>query len=282
MAINMELRMTSYIIGEIYSFRTRGWGRHSEENTGRYAAVKIIGLKNGDPCCMVLDGIFDHPPSFSEVSNLECLTLTYLGCEVTPAVAFAMACEECGMEEMRLLGETERTQKEQKLRSECRRYSCLGGQSGSAEAEWRWANDREKLIIESNQQDLELKKNIAAAELRQKTRLSKLTWEKLLGENTFEKWVPEDTFPNRDLTFKIRRIVHSTMRYLEALEKKPTKRITRKALRDCVETLNEENERNGQFINTDEREDICEVLEEIAYVAGHFDLSYEIGDWRNW
>ena len=41
-------------------------------------------------------------------------------------------------------------------------------------------------------------------------------------------------------------------------------------------------EEHGNVIETIEREDICSVLEEIAFVARHPALSDEIGIWRDW
>ncbi|NGO86439.1 hypothetical protein GPA20_23280 [Streptomyces sp. 196(2019)] len=35
-------------------------------------------------------------------------------------------------------------------------------------------------------------------------------------------------------------------------------------------------------IETEEREDICLVIEELAHVAGHPSLAMEADDWREW
>jgi len=52
--------------------------------------------------------------------------------------------------------------------------------------------------------------------------------------------------------------------------------------RRLVEWFNMMDAEHGYVIETEEREDICSVLEEIAFVARHPMLSDEIGNWRDW
>ncbi len=56
----------------------------------------------------------------------------------------------------------------------------------------------------------------------------------------------------------------------------------RALLKDCVEWFNMKDAEYGDVIETEEREDICLVLEELACVARHPTLSREIDRWRNW
>lgn len=56
----------------------------------------------------------------------------------------------------------------------------------------------------------------------------------------------------------------------------------RAVLKRCVEWFNEADEEFDGVIETEEREDIFGVLEEIAYVARQKSLVEEIDHWRNW
>jgi hypothetical protein len=69
---------------------------------------------------------------------------------------------------------------------------------------------------------------------------------------------------------------------LQALGPKPRKADVRSALKSCVEWFNNADERAGGVIETEEREDICAVLEEMAHVARQRGLVEEIGSWRDW
>ena len=56
----------------------------------------------------------------------------------------------------------------------------------------------------------------------------------------------------------------------------------RAALKSCVEWFNAADERAGGVIETEEREDIFAVLEEMAHVARQKNLVEEIDAWRDW
>ena len=79
-----------------------------------------------------------------------------------------------------------------------------------------------------------------------------------------------------------RNVVHDTCRALRALGSKPRKPDVRRLLRECVEWFNNADQQAGGVIETEEREDICAVLEEMAYVARQKSFADEIEDWRDW
>ena len=53
-------------------------------------------------------------------------------------------------------------------------------------------------------------------------------------------------------------------------------------LRACVEWFNEKDREFGGVIETEEREDICQVLRELAVVARQRSLAEEIDGSRSW
>ncbi len=122
----------------------------------------------------------------------------------------------------------------------------------------------------------------AAQEERHKNRLRGLTWEQLLRETPFERWSPSPPFPPEEFTREARNVVHDTCRALRALGSKPRKPDVRRLLREFVEWFNKADEQTGGVIEAEEREDICAVFEEMAYVARQKSLVDEIDDWRTW
>ena len=70
---------------------------------------------------------------------------------------------------------------------------------------------------------------------------------------------------------------------LRELGPKPHKAKVRSILRRCVAWFNEaDKSRRGSNRNRGAREDICAVLEEMAFVAKQRSLVDEIDNWREW
>lgn len=55
--------------GQIYSFQTRPFTEFSPPVTGRFSAIKILGVSQGYVVVAVLDGIWSKPPTFSDVRS---------------------------------------------------------------------------------------------------------------------------------------------------------------------------------------------------------------------
>jgi hypothetical protein len=189
---------------------------------------------------------------------------------------------------MTLVGTASVNAKEQQLASDVfnrvpgSTFSTISAASSAAEGEWRWANDRESLVDEQERVVAQQAAKRAAQEERYKKRLRELTWDKLLSETPFERWSASPPFPPPDFTQAARDRIHSTCQSLRGLGDKPKKAAVRKILRECVGWFNEADKQSNGIIETEEREDICAVLEEIAYVAGHQSLTGEIDEWRDW
>jgi hypothetical protein len=190
---------------------------------------------------------------------------------------------------MTLLGEMPLTANELQLASDI--FNRVPGSSFSpinlanhqAEGEWRWAHDREALVAEHQQVRAQQEAKRVAQEERHKSRLRGLTWDQLLAETPFERWsTSSPPFPSEEFTQRARSTIHDTCQALRALGSKPRKSDVRKLLRQCVEWFNKADKQAGGVIETEEREDICAVIEEMAYVARQKSLVDEIGNWRTW
>jgi len=161
-------------------------------------------------------------------------------------------------------------------------YTTLSYVNYAAEGEWRWSQDRERFIVEGELDKAKKEAERAATEERYRTRLSGLTWEQLLSETPFERWSPSPPFPPEDFTQAARNVIRDACLSLQALGPKPRKAEVRAILKKTVRWFNEADQKAGWVIETEEREDIYAVLEEMAHVARQKALVDEIDEWREW
>lgn len=154
--------------------------------------------------------------------------------------------------------------------------------NSAVEGEWRWVHDHAALVSEQDQMKEKRLAIQRAREERYNNRLRDLTWGQLMSEVPFIRWTGADPYPSEEFTSKARDIIKTTIREIEALGPKPAKKLVRAKLRECVICFNEADEAHGGPIETEEREDICLLLEEIAFVAKQETLSQEIDEWRTW
>jgi hypothetical protein len=115
-----------------------------------------------------------------------------------------------------------------------------------------------------------------------KSRLRRLTWEQLLSETPFQQWAVSAPTPPAEFTQRARDVIHDACRALQELGEKPRRADVRRVLRDCVEWFNKTDAQEGHVIESQERDDICAVLEEMAYVSRQKSLMEEVGEWRSW
>jgi hypothetical protein len=146
------------------------------------------------------------------------------------------------------------------------------------EIEWRWQHDSEQLADEGLRAGFERDAAHMAAAYYYHGRLKSLTWNKLLSEVHFADWPSR----SRALAEGGRGAVDQTIRDIVALGPKPKKAAVRDALKACVEWFNAEDEKLGGVIETEEREDILQLLADICYVARQSPLNGELDEWRTW
>jgi hypothetical protein len=123
---------------------------------------------------------------------------------------------------------------------------------------------------------------MAAERERYEKRLKDLTWEKLLEEQPLARWDEHPPFPPPRFTAAAREQIRAVIRELQVLGPKPPKSKVRTALKACVQWFNAKDAEFDDVIETEEREDICSTLVELAFVARHPSLADEIHDWRTW
>lgn len=277
--------------GQLYSFRTRPFYSLAAKPTNRYAAVKILGVSADHVIVAVLDGIWATAPTLEEARTKSILKQHRFAHTGGPAV-LGVNCgwwtPESDLEDWNFVGITEVSHAEHTLANAIMNYAAgsaygtLSSVNYDAEGEWRWSNDREAFIAEHDKVEALQKAERDAREERYRNRLSKLTWEQLATETPFERWSPSPPFPPEAFTSAARTMIRNACDALKALGPKPRKAEVRAILRQTVLWFNEADAQAGGVIETEEREDICAILEEMAHVARQRTLVDEIDEWRDW
>ncbi|MDC7810905.1 hypothetical protein [Sphingomonas koreensis] len=277
--------------GQVYSFRTRPYSEFAPPKTDRVAAIKILGVNDRLVVIAVLDGIWSGAPTGKEVLAASIIHEHRFAHTGRPAV-FGVNRDwwkpESDLDEFRFVGTQSVSRAEQSFVNAIAgfapgsRISSLFAANHAAEGEWRWSNDQDAFIIEIQQRDAKNEAERAAKEERNRTRLNKLTWEQLQSETPFEKWSPSPPFPPEEFTDAARATIRDACAALKELGPKPRRADVRAILKKTVIWFNEADEKANGVIETEEREDICAVLEEMAHLARQKVLVDEIDEWREW
>jgi hypothetical protein len=278
--------------GQAYSFRTAPFSEFASSPTGRYGAFKIIGVTKKLVVVAVLDAIWSMPPTPEELSCCGILKehrFPYLGGR--PAVYGVNIdwwepsdqLDELHCVATLSVSRSEQSQAAVVLNGESgARYAGMRSVDASAEGEWRWNNDQASFLAEVERKRVKFEAEQKAKEERYRTQLKKLTWEQLLSETPFVRWSPSPPYPSADFTKGAQATIREACLSLQALGPKPRKAEVRAILKQTVEWFNEADASAGGVIETEEREDIFAVLEEMAYVARQKSLADQIDQWRDW
>lgn len=276
--------------GKIYSFATAPYNEFSPPQTGRYSAIKVLGGSDDVYVFAVLAGVWNSPPTYQQAAKSEILAehrFSYSG-QIAVFGVNREWWQDNVLTSLIPLGVSRLSNEERSLAENVTsfgvgsRISTLNAANYAAEGEWRWVHDRAALTAEVEQKSAKAAEQRAIAERRYRERLSKLTWEQLLSEVPLPRWTGESPYPPAEFTDAARAKILQACRGLMALGPKPRKVWVRKVLKETVTWFNEADEAANGAIETEEREDICAALEELAFVAGQRTLVDEIDDWREW
>lgn len=275
------IQALSLAAGDVCVFKTSPFNRFSAPDTGRYGVLKVLSA--GEMVIyVVLDGVFSQPPELRHAAALPPLYQERFSFSGTPALCSMPRGWDIDLLEFALLGNVPVSEAELALIPRFPPMGPWGGASTDAEGEWRWRHDREALKLEVARRVAAQQEEREAERRRYETRLKHLTWTTLLEEVMFEGWTPSPPFPPPDFIDAVRRAFHSAIIELQGLGAKPRKKDTRRILRTLVGQINALDERHGQVVETEEREDLCAAIEELAFVARHRRLAEEASLWRSW
>lgn len=277
--------------GQVYSFRTTPYSEFAPSNTARYAAFKILGATERHFVIAVLDGIWRSAPSLNDARTCRILEEHRFAHTGRPAV-FGVQREwwkpQTDLTEFSFVGSQRVSFSEQSFvdaiahHAVGTRFASIHHVNYAAEGEWRWSNERDSFVEEIARRDVKNEAERRAKEERYQSRLKKLTWDQLLAETPFGRWSPSPPFPPENFTLAARQTIHDACIALRELGPKPRKTDVRAILKSAVAWFNEADKKAGGVIETEEREDIFAVLEEMAHVARQKALVAEIDEWREW
>lgn len=277
--------------GQVYAFRTEPYSEFAPPETGRYAAFKILGATDTQVAVAVLDGIWPEAPALNAMRASSIVNEHRFAHTGKPAI-FGVNRDwwepEKDLNELSYIGRLAVSRAERSFAKGIfefapgSRFSTIHAVNYAAEGEWRWSNDQAAFVHEHELNKAKQEAERAAKEERYRTRLSKLTWDQLLAETPFDNWSPSPPFPPEEFANAARKVIREACLAIQKLGPKPRKAEVRKVLKQTVQWFNDADERAGGVIETEEREDICAVLEEMAFVARQKALAEEIDAWRDW
>ena len=144
--------------------------------------------------------------------------------------------------------------------------------------QWRWENDREALLAEDAIEKKAADERYLAAQQQRREYLGQVTLEELRRRRFFIGW----TIPPAGATRASRKIMGHTIERLLELGSAASETERLAILQRCIESFNELGAEFGNFIETDEREDICEEFEAIVHACG-LGACKDLADrWREW
>lgn len=146
-------------------------------------------------------------------------------------------------------------------------------------AQWRWDNDRDSVLAEDEIKDKEESQKRRRDQQDREEYLANITLNELRDHQFFPRW---DEYPPKKAIRASRHIMTDTIQQLLDLGPAAPESDRMAILQDCIERFNSIDAEMEHFIETVEREDICEEFEAIVHACGlgaHEDLA---DHWRAW
>jgi hypothetical protein len=145
-------------------------------------------------------------------------------------------------------------------------------------AQWKWDNERDAVLA----QDVIKQKNDAEARRKaQRAReeyLEQITLDELCERRFFPTW---KEYPPPKAIRASRKVMANTVQELLELGSRASEKERMAVLQRCIESFNELDS-EMQFIETVEREDICEEFEAIVHACGLGGQKDLADRWRDW
>lgn len=291
----------TYKAGEVYAFKTSPFNSFSAPDTQRYACLKILSpittayeAKDSLVTYVVLENVFLSPPSLDDIRKLGPLVRKRFAYgQLTPfqrmsksppknyATNSARLDWEPDLLDFTLVGALPLSDGDKALAEKNASYSIWRAASADAEGEWRWEHDNEKLLSEHAIQKEENARRKQAEKARFENRLSKLTWEQLLQEDCFERWKESPPFPPQAFKDALRQRINLSISELQSLGTKYPRARVRKILKSLVNDITVLDQKFDFVIETEEREDIYNVFDDLTFLSKQRGLMVEIPDWHD-
>ena len=244
---------------------------------GRFGICRVIRKEQREIPCVVVtasDWIGNEPPQLNDPVVRKILVLNHHFFSERPEVVWVSSPPP---KEFRMQGKIAVLPQDAKVPCNC--LSAWDGLQIQVLAQWRWDNQREAVLAEDEKKKLiETEKTNAAAQKRAEY-LSSVTFSSLLDKNLFPTW---DDYPPKAAKEGCEKIVYAFIKAL-AEAKPPLERdFVSHQLKMCIEDLNHLDSRCENFIETVEREDLCEIFQEILNAAKCPDMMEQVEAWKDW
>jgi hypothetical protein len=144
--------------------------------------------------------------------------------------------------------------------------------------QWRWDNGRDAVLAEDQVEEKKEAESRLAAHREREQYLERVTLEELREHRFFAGW---KDYPPRKAIRASRKVMTDTVEELLKLRSRASGKQRMAILQRCIESFNAL-DAEMQFIETIERDDICEEFEAIVHACGlgaHKDLADR---WREW
>lgn len=145
--------------------------------------------------------------------------------------------------------------------------------------QWRWDHEREAVLAEDALEEEHTDKKYQQAREARAKFLSSLTLKKLSTYDFFTRW---KSYPPKPAIRASKQIMQRTVKQLAKLGKRAPEIERMKVLQKCIESFNHIDEEMNHFIETVERDDICDEFELLVHACGLGKHQNLADQWRDW
>jgi hypothetical protein len=174
------------------------------------------------------------------------------------------------------LGDIMPTQEDQEM--VCDSFGSWPGLTCQPLLQWRWDNERDAVLAEDNAKKTKEAESYLQAQREREKHLAQTSLADLRNHKFFARW---KEYPPVKAIRASRKIMTDTVMQLQSLGKASSEEERLGVLQKCIESFNELDNRL-HFIETIEREDICEEFEAIVHACGLGSREDLADEWRDW
>lgn len=249
---------------------------------GRYSVCRVLGDNSDKHATTCKDDVVlvagckwigPQVPSADDPALRPILYLNHHSWKNVPNITWV---SEAPPPELIPIGIIEPTAEEQA--TTCMSFGGWSTVMGQPLLQWKWDHERDEVLSEDAVKQKQASEARDKAQQERKQYLARITLEELKERPHFPTW---KRYPPAKATRASRKLIAQTIKELIEQGKDAPEADRMAILQKCIESFNELDS-ELEFIETVEREDICEVFEEIVHACGlgnHQDLADE---WRDW
>ncbi len=260
-------------VGDVFSFKL---------DDGRFGACRVIRAPNkreaafwGGNVVVVVGSawIGADSPSIDTQGLSKILHLTHHSHTGHPVILWIGGSPPKGF---KLIGNIEPSINDKKLK--CNAIGDWDSIQYQPLMQWRWDNELDLVLAEERAQDEADDHDLLAANNDRQSYLASVTLDDLSKRRFLSSWTG---FVEAEPMKLARKLLRETVNQLSNLGVRSQRKSRVQVFKDCVVALNDL-DRLHRFIETEEREDLCEELEVIAYACRLGDIGNQIDEWRDW